>query len=205
MHTEKSKNMFVVVDNKVFQEHDTVVHIYRFRHTNVSSDQSKDDVQLDIQRTQMVSTLYDLQNSTLFFYTANRGGHLFMVFCEGNALYAMSQKRCEYFLWKNDGVDESNGFQSINDFELIENTLLYVYSQTPVSHNNKILMSNNVLAFQINVSEKIFKRLVFITFVFLCRILFNPRVCRNILLYLTINRINQNRSCLQYHVKVSSS
>lgn len=145
-------NMIVIVDNKVSKEHDTVVHIYRFNQTSVGSDQSADDVHLDIRRTQMVSTLYDLQNSTLFFYNENRDGHLFMVFCDGNALYAMSQKRCEYFLWKDDGADDSNAFQSINDFELIENTLLDVYSQLPISHNNKVLMSNNMLAFQIDVS-----------------------------------------------------
>lgn len=154
IHVEPTKNLVVIVDNKVFQEHDTVAHIYRYKHANASNgDATTHDSDLEFHRTQMISTPYDLQNGgTLFFYSGDSDEHLFMVFCDGNALHAMAQKRCEYFLWKQDGVDDTTAFQSINDFQLIEGVSLDGYDRMPAPNNNRVLTANNVLGFQMDVS-----------------------------------------------------
>lgn len=153
IHVDAARNMFIIVDNAVSQAHDTVVHIYRYQHTNnTSNDEITDDLDLDIKRTQMISTPYNLQNGTMFFYDGYGEYHLFMVFCEGNALHAMSTKRCEYFLWKTDGIDDTIAFQTISDFQLIEGISLESYQQLLAPNNKKIVTAYNVLAFQVNVS-----------------------------------------------------
>lgn len=154
IHVEPTKNLVVIVDNKVFQEHDTVAHIYRYKHANASNgDATTHDSDLEFHRTQMISTPYDLQNGgTLFFYSGDSDEHLFMVFCDGNALHAMAQKRSEYFLWKQDGVDDTTAFQSINDFQLIEGVSLDGYDRMPAPNNNRVLTAKNVLGFQMDVS-----------------------------------------------------
>lgn len=153
IRVDTSRNLLVIIDNAVSQSHDTVVHIHRYTHMNGTNDETNDDLVLDIKRTQMISTPYNLKNGTMFFYNGNSDDHLFMVFCDGNALHAMSMKRCEYFLWKNDGVDDTIAFQTIRDFEMIDGILLESYLNIPSTNNKKIVAAHDVLAFQMNVRK----------------------------------------------------
>lgn len=145
---EPSKNMIILIDNKVSHLHDTVAHIYRYNHINTSNDDTTDDFDLDIQRSQMISTSYDLMNGTVFLYNGNSEEHLFLVFCEGNALHSMSLQRCEYFLWKRDAIDDTNVFHRIENFELLDGIPLNEYNDIHSPAKTEILTSNNVLAFQ---------------------------------------------------------
>lgn len=132
---EFTENLIILIDNKQ-QEHDTLIHVYTYS----DSTEDEDDILLDIKRIQVISTAHDLQADNIFLYNSYTDRQLYMAICGANLLQA---HRCEYYVWKNDGIDDTILFQRIEQWQLIDSiSLNQLQSDAPRPNQNQI--SSNV-------------------------------------------------------------
>lgn len=152
MLVEQSKNLIILIDNKVAESHDTIVHVYNYNHRSNDADS-----ELDVQRIQMLSTQIDLILGNAFTY--NSDSILYMIFCGVNLPHAIISRHCEYYNWRTDAIADATVFQRMDHLPLLENLPLNKM-QLPIEKllpdEQRVLAYDDVLAFQVNVSIGIF-------------------------------------------------
>lgn len=147
---ELSKNVIIFIDNKKAESHDTIIHVYKYGHIK-----NADNIyELEVKRIQMISTSIDLLAGNSFTYDEGLGSTLYLVLCPTNVPQSVTMKECEYYAWRTDSVEETNIFQRLNHLPLLDSLPLQNISP-PFADQQRILATDDVLAFQMNVSYAI--------------------------------------------------
>lgn len=148
---EQTKNLIVMIDNKITDGHDTIIHVYRYSQT---AGDSSGNFDLDIRRVQMLSTPIDLGIGNAFLYSSSLDSAMYMVFCAMNLPHSIVSHFCEYYVWRSDGIDDETAFQRMDHLDLLEKLPLQDL-QLPLDqiqfNQQRILTTDDLLAFQINV------------------------------------------------------
>lgn len=150
MLVQQSKNVIIFIDNKKSESHDTIIHVYQYGHIKNADNISE----LEVKRIQMISTKIDLLAGSSFTYDGGLGSILYLVLCATNVPQAVIMKECEYYAWRTDSVEETTIFQRLNHLPLLEGLPLQNISP-PFADQQRILATDDVLAFQMNVSYAI--------------------------------------------------
>lgn len=147
MLVEQSKNVIIFIDNKKVASDDTIIHVYQYGHIK-----NADNInELEVKRIQMISTSIDLLAGNSFTYDGGLGSILYLVLCATNVPQSIMMGECEYYAWRTDLVEETTIFQRLNHLPLLESLPLQNISP-PFADQQRILATDDVLAFQINVS-----------------------------------------------------
>lgn len=150
MLVEQSRNVIIFIDNKKAESHDTIIHVYQYGHTK-----NPDNIyELEVKKIQMISTSIDLLAGNSFTYDGGLSSILYLVLCATNIPQAVIMKECEYYAWRTDSIEETTFFQRLNHLPLLEGLPLQNITP-PFSDQQRILATDDVFAFQMNVSYTI--------------------------------------------------
>lgn len=150
MLVEQSKNVIIFIDNKEAESHDTIIHVYQYGHTK-----NADNInELEVRRVQMISTSIDLLAGNAFTYDGGLVSIFYLVLCATNVPQAIIMKECEYYAWRSDSIEETTVFQRLNHLPLLEG-LPFQNMSPPFADQQRILATDDVLAFQMNVNYAI--------------------------------------------------
>lgn len=140
---ESSQRIIILIDKKT-PDQNTILHIYNYNWYANGTDKD-----FEFKRIQIISTSLDLSKSNVFLFNEYNNRHLQMFFCDKDLLDALKRNRCEYFLWRNEGIENIPSFKRLDRRpELFDSLSFEIFEardeQIPT---NQLITSNEILVF----------------------------------------------------------
>lgn len=142
-----SAQIAVLIENRLNQN--SIFHIYNYKYSTMDGETS-----IEFKRVQLFSTPLDLSNSQVYLFNEYDNQHLQMVICDKHFLEAVQKNRCEYYLWRDNGIENNANFKKLDKrIQLLDSLSNESFETTHgVLNMNHLFVSKSILVFLSKVS-----------------------------------------------------
>lgn len=102
--------LILIVENMSADKEESMIQVHRYTSSCLDTSDTN-EMELITERVQDIFIPFEISASNLFLYMDTDSSQLLLTACDGIVLKTVNKKKCHYYVWKSDGIDDKTLFK----------------------------------------------------------------------------------------------